>query len=76
MKLTSREREILKLMTFSNQYIAKKLNIQLSTVKAHVHNILLKMDCVDRANCLVKAIKMGIISVFEVSNDTTRDYNG
>lgn len=76
MKLTSREIEILKLMTFSNQYIADKLCVEKATVKSHIHNILNKMECPDRTNCLIKAIKMGIISVFEVSNDTTRDYNG
>lgn len=43
--LTSREVEIVKLLEsgLSNKHIASRLNIELSTVKNHVHNILEKL---------------------------------
>lgn len=43
--LTSRELEIVNLLTsgLSNKHIASRLNIELSTVKNHVHNILEKL---------------------------------
>lgn len=48
--LTRREREIAKLIAkgFSNKQIARTLEIQLSTVKNHVHRILEKLDVSSR----------------------------
>jgi DNA-binding NarL/FixJ family response regulator len=48
--LTRREREIAKLIAkgFSNKQIARTLDIQLSTVKNHVHRILEKLDVSSR----------------------------
>jgi len=44
--LTAREREILELVDegLSNKQIAKRLSIEMPTVKNHVHNILEKLD--------------------------------
>lgn len=56
--LTQREAQIVKLMAggMSNKTIAKSLTIELSTVKNHVHNILVKMGLESRAQvaCLLQ----------------------
>lgn len=48
--LTSRERQISGLMSegLSNKQIARNLSIEVSTVKNHVHNILVKLDVKSR----------------------------
>ena len=48
--LTTREREVLKLVDggLSNKEIAAQLNIEVSTVKNHVHNLLEKMNVTSR----------------------------
>ncbi|NNK94783.1 MAG: response regulator transcription factor, partial [Desulfobacterales bacterium] len=48
--LTRREKQILGLMTngLSNKEIAKALVIEVSTVKNHVHNILVKLEVHNR----------------------------
>jgi len=48
--LTNREREISGLMSegLSNKQIARNLSIEVSTVKNHVHNILVKLDVKSR----------------------------
>lgn len=56
--LTQREIQIVKLLAegMSNKKIARKLTIELSTVKNHVHNILVKMGVESRAQvaCLLR----------------------
>jgi DNA-binding NarL/FixJ family response regulator len=49
--LTAREREITRLVSagLSNKEIARRLNIELSTTKSHVHNLLGKMQLRRRA---------------------------
>ena len=49
-KLTSREQQIVSLLTkgLSNKKIAQNLCIELSTVKNHVHNILVKLEVKNR----------------------------
>jgi DNA-binding NarL/FixJ family response regulator len=44
--LTAREHQIIRLVTsgLSNKEIARKLNIELSTTKSHVHNVLGKLN--------------------------------
>lgn len=50
-QLTRREREVLRLLEadMSNKEIARALNLQLSTVKNHVHNVLAKLGASGRA---------------------------
>ena len=50
-KITERERDILKLVVqgYSNEEIGKKLNISKHTVKAHISDILRKMEIQTRA---------------------------
>ncbi len=61
--LTRRETEIVSLIEagLSNKEIAGRLNIEVSTVKNHVHNILDKLQLRDRYS-MVKHIKEQLIS--------------
>lgn len=56
-RLTSRELEILRLMgeDLPNKEIARRLTIELSTVKSHVHNILEKLGVQRRADAVKRA---------------------
>lgn len=61
--LTSRESQILKLMTegYSNMEIAQMLVISINTTKAHVANILQKLEVDDRLQAALKALKYKIV---------------
>src|SRR3954468_9495219 len=62
-ELTSREMEILLLMTEgkANQEIADELFIALKTVKTHVSNILSKLSVQDRTQAVIYAFKHSLI---------------
>ena len=53
-RLTSREREVVSLIEqgFSNKEIARRLSIELSTAKNHVHNILEKLGAKRRTEAV------------------------
>ncbi|KAA3637007.1 MAG: winged helix-turn-helix transcriptional regulator, partial [Bacteroidetes bacterium] len=61
--LTEREMEILELIAegHSNQEIAGKLFISLSTVKTHCSNIFSKLDVKRRTQAIQKAKELGVI---------------
>lgn len=61
--LTARETQILKLMTegYSNMEIAQILVISINTTKAHVANILQKLEVDDRLQAALKALKNKIV---------------
>ncbi len=61
--LTTREAQILKLMTegYSNMEIAQILVISINTTKAHVANILQKLEVDDRLQAALKALKNKIV---------------
>ena len=61
--LTSRKTQILKLMTegYSNMEIAQILVISINTTKAHVANILQKLEVDDRLQAALKALKYKIV---------------
>lgn len=63
--LTRRECEVLQLLAEgkSNKKIGETLFISEKTVKNHVSNILQKMNCVDRTQAVVEAIKKGWVEV-------------
>jgi two-component system NarL family response regulator len=62
-ELTARELDVLKLMAEgrSNREIAHSLTITEGTVKAHVNNILNKMNVSGRTEAVTLAIKRGIV---------------
>ncbi|HZH61229.1 MAG TPA: response regulator transcription factor [Metabacillus sp.] len=62
-QLTSREMEILMLMTEgkTNQEIADELFIALKTAKTHVSNILSKLDVQDRTQAVIYAFKHSLV---------------
>ena len=61
--LTTREAQILKLMTegYSNMEIARILVISINTTKAHVASILQKLEVDDRLQAALKALKNKIV---------------
>lgn len=61
--LTSRENEIMRLMTggYSNREIAEALYLSEGTVKNHVSSILSKLGVRDRTRAVLKAIEKGLI---------------
>src|SRR3712207_2952240 len=65
--LTDRELEILDLLSIgmSNQQIAQRLFLSLSTVKTHVHRIISKLEVSDRTQAAVRAIRLGLVSAQE-----------
>ncbi len=62
--LTEREREVLRLVVqgHSNQQIAEAMVISLSTVKAHISNILSKLQVSSRTEAIAYAIKHKLAS--------------
>jgi NarL family two-component system response regulator LiaR len=63
LELSKRELEILDLMAqgHSNQEIAEKLFVSLSTVKTHIQNIFEKLDVKRRTQAVEKAKRLNII---------------
>jgi len=61
--LTSREKEVLHLMTEgkANQEIADELFLSLKTVKTHVSNILTKLEVSDRTQAVIYAFRHGLV---------------
>jgi DNA-binding NarL/FixJ family response regulator len=61
--LTQRETEVLHLVAegMSNKEIAVALNLSVRTVKAHVSNVLRKLQVADRTQAAVLAIKTGTV---------------
>jgi NarL family two-component system response regulator LiaR len=65
MVITYREKEILISLCngYSDEEIAKDLSISVSTVKSHIHNLLLKLKLRDRTQLVIYAFKEDIHSV-------------
>src|SRR5512139_1467891 len=63
--LTEREREVLSLVVQgqSNQQIAEALVISIATVKAHISNILSKLQLSSRAEATAYAVKNKLVSL-------------
>lgn len=61
--LTKKELEVLALIVdgLSNNEIAQKLVVSISTTKAHVHSILQKLYLTDRTKAAVTALKEGLV---------------
>lgn len=65
-----RETEILELMATgrSNKTIAKQLFLSPRTVESHIHNLFEKMGVFSRTEAVLKAFKLGFISVNDTSD--------
>jgi DNA-binding NarL/FixJ family response regulator len=63
--ITRREEELLRMMAtgVSISEAASRLYISVKTVKNHLSSIYEKLDCHDRAQAVLKAMRMGIIQV-------------
>jgi DNA-binding NarL/FixJ family response regulator len=61
--LSSREREVLQLLTQgqTNREIAENLVVSVSTIKVHVEHILAKLGVSDRTQAAVRAIELGLV---------------
>ena len=61
--LTTREKQVLSLITegYTNNEIAKKLDVSINTTKVHVCSILQKLSVQDRTQAAIKAIKYKLI---------------
>ena len=64
-KLSNREIQVLKLVSIGmfNKEIGKKLDISERTVKNHMSNIFKKIECIDRTQAAVFAIRNGLVNV-------------
>src|SRR5262245_54164046 len=65
--LTSREREIVRLVAlgFQNPEIARRLEISDATVKTHLNNVFHKVEARDRVALTLYAIRTGIVGIHE-----------
>lgn len=69
MKVSKREREILKMLCLPNKIIARKLNISLATVKSHISNLLAKFYWVEnRTELLYEALNQHVIHLEQIIN--------
>ena len=64
-ELTAREREVLTLVAkgFANRDVARAIGRTPETVKAHLKNIMEKLEVRDRTEAVVQAVRRGIIHV-------------
>jgi NarL family two-component system response regulator LiaR len=65
--LSARESEVLGLVArgYTNQQIAQKLLISVSTVKKHVRNVISKLGVSDRTQAAVRAVELGVLAQFK-----------
>ena len=63
--LTPREKEVLQLLSegMTNRAIARQLEVTEHTVKFHVNAIMSKLDAQSRTEAVVKATRLGLISL-------------
>jgi NarL family two-component system response regulator LiaR len=72
--LTEREVTVLRLVAqgLSNQDIAKKLHVRVSTVRTHVSNIMSKLYLANRVQATLYALREGLVSL-DVDPDANED---
>lgn len=61
--LSDRETDVLRLLANGLVYtqIGLELNLSVSTIRTHLHNVYTKLDVIDRAQAVLKATEMGWI---------------
>lgn len=59
--LTSREKEVLKLIALPRKEIAQRLFVELTSVKRHITNIYKKLDAHNAASAILNAQEKGIL---------------
>ncbi|RCJ18620.1 hypothetical protein A6770_32740 [Nostoc minutum NIES-26] len=66
--LSTCETEVLRMIAcgLSNDEIARKLFVTLSTVKTHANNILIKLNARNRSHAIIKGIQFGYINSLDV----------
>lgn len=69
--LTEREMEILKMVASGMLYknIARKISVQETTVRAHVSNILSKLNLSNRSQLVIYAVKNGLVDAETLEMD-------
>lgn len=71
-ELTDRETDVLKLLARgkANKQIASELFVEEKTVKAHVSGILRKLGVQSRTQAALHAVRIGLVSVDEISEES------
>jgi DNA-binding NarL/FixJ family response regulator len=71
-ELTDRETDVLKLLARgkANKQIASELFVEEKTVKAHVSSILRKLGVQSRTQAALHAVRVGLVSVDEISEES------
>ena len=71
-ELTERETDVLKLLARgkANKQIASELFVEEKTVKAHVSSILRKLGVQSRTQAALHAVRVGLVSVDEISEES------
>jgi len=69
--LSERESEVLKLVALgmSNKGVAEKLSVSERTIKAHLTNIFNKLNVASRSEAIVRGLKLGLVSVEDVTDE-------
>lgn len=67
--LTSREREVLRLMAqgLDNHEVAQRLGIRYGTARSHVRNLLAKLEVHNKMQAVVRAAELGLVETESVS---------
>jgi DNA-binding NarL/FixJ family response regulator len=63
MHITKTEKRILELLYLTNKKIAQKLFVDVSTIKTHIHILLVKFNSKTRTELYMKAIKAGEVKL-------------
>jgi len=62
-EITPREKEVIKLLAdgLTTNQIGQRLNISSTTVITHCNHLRTKLNCKNRSELMVKAIKIGLL---------------